>query len=135
MASPSARLMRRPLVGLALAIGAIALFASGVAWLLDTPRAPRDAGRGERVYYALCVSCHGTTGQGSWRARLFLARPGDLSDPVRMRASSDQYLVDLIKEGGAPIGRPGMPGFGGALTDEQIREVVTYVRSLPGRRR
>jgi mono/diheme cytochrome c family protein len=126
--------MRRPVLGLAGAIAAVALFAGGVAWLLETPRAPRDASRGERIYYALCVSCHGVSGQGSWRARLFLARPGDLSDPVRLRASSDQYLFDLVRNGGAPIGRPGMPGFGAALTDEQIREVVRYVRSLSGRR-
>jgi mono/diheme cytochrome c family protein len=128
-------MMRRPALGLAGAIAAIALFAGGVAWLLDTPRAPRHASRGERIYYALCVTCHGVTGQGSWRARLFLARPGDLSDPASLKDSSDQYLFELVKNGGSTIGRPGMPGFGAALTDEQIRDVVRYVRSLSERRR
>jgi mono/diheme cytochrome c family protein len=122
--------MRRPLLGLAAAIAAIGLFTGGLAWLLDTPRPPRGASRGERIYYALCASCHGAAGQGSWRATLFLVRPGDLADPVRQRANSDQYLFDLIKHGGAPIGRPGMPAFGTVLGDEQIREVVRYVRSL-----
>lgn len=125
--------MRRPLVGFAVAIAVIGLFAGGLAWLLDTPAPPPGATRGERVYYALCVSCHGVTGRGSWRTTLFLVRPGDLSDPARLSAVSDQYLFDLIKNGGAPIGRPGMPAFGTALTDEQIREVVQYVRSLPAR--
>ena len=125
--------MRRALVGFAVAIAAIGLFAGGLAWLLDTPPPPPGASRGQRIYYALCVSCHGVTGRGSWRATLFLVRPGDLSDPVRLHAVSDQYLFDLIKNGGAPIGRPGMPAFGTALADEQIREVVQYVRFLSAR--
>jgi mono/diheme cytochrome c family protein len=121
--------MRRAFVGFAVAIAAIGLFAGGLAWLLDTPAPPPGASRGQRIYYALCVSCHGVTGQGSWRATLFLVRPGDLSDPVRLHAVSDQYLLDLIKNGGAPIGRPGMPAFGAALTADQIRELVQYIRS------
>ena len=122
--------MRRSLLGFAVAIAVIGLFTGGLAWLLDTPRPPPGASRGERIYYGLCVSCHGVTGRGSWRATLFLVRPGDLADPARGRANSDQYLFDLIKNGGAPIGRPGMPAFGATLTDEEIRDVVQYVRAL-----
>ena len=107
----------------------IGLFTGGLAWLLDTPRAPAGSSRGQRIYYALCVSCHGVTGRGSWRASLFLVRPGDLADPARRR-DSPHYLFDLIKNGGAPFGRPGMPAFGAVLSDEEIRDVVEYVRSL-----
>ena len=121
---------RRPVVAFAIAIAAIGLFTGTLAWLLDTPRPPPGAPRGQRIYYALCVSCHGVTGRGSWRATLFLLRPGDLTDEARRSASADQYLFDLVKNGGAPIGRPGMPAFGAALSDEEIREVVGYVRSL-----
>ncbi len=122
--------MRRAVLGVVVAIAVIGLFTGGLAWLLDVPAPPRGASRGERAYYALCTSCHGVTGRGSWRATLFLVRPGDLTDSARLQASSDQYLFDLIKHGGAPIGRPGMPAFGAALTDEQIRELVHFVRSL-----
>jgi mono/diheme cytochrome c family protein len=125
--------MKRPLVGFAVAIASIGLFTGGLAWLLDTPKPPRGASRAERLYYALCVSCHGVNGRGSWRATLFLARPGNLADPARLAASSDQYLFDLIKNGGAAIGRPGMPAFGTALSDEEIRELIQYIRSLPSR--
>lgn len=122
--------MRRPVLGVIVAIAGIGLLTGGLAWLLDVPSAPRGASRGERIYYALCASCHGVTGRGSWRAALFLVRPGDLTDSAHLQASSDQYLFDLVKTGGAPIGRPGMPAFGAALSDEQIREVVQYIRSL-----
>ena len=122
--------MRRPLVGFAVAIAVIGIFTGGLAWLLDTPRPPPGAPRGQRIYYGLCVSCHGETGRGSPRAALFLLRPGNLADLDRRSTDPDQYLFDLIKNGGAPIGRPGMPAFGSALTDEEIRDVVQYVRSL-----
>lgn len=108
----------------------IGVFAGGLAWLLDTPKPPREAGRGERLYYAFCVECHGVDGRGSWRALLFLIRPGDLADAGRMRAHDDRYLFDIIKHGGSPLGKPGMPGFGFHLSDEDIRALVGYVRSL-----
>ena len=126
--------MRRPLVVLAAAIAAVGIFTGGVAWLLDTPKAAPGAPRAERLYYAFCASCHGTDGQGSWRAWLFLVRPGDLTDAARIRTVSDQYLFDLIKHGGSPIGRPGMPAFGATLSDEDIAALVAYVRDLSKRR-
>jgi len=122
--------MRRPLIVLVLAIAAIGVFAAGLAALLDTPRPPRGASRGERLFYALCVTCHGVDGRGSWRASLFLIRPGNLADAARLDQRSDQYRVDIIKNGGAPIGRPGMPAFGAALSEEEIRELVAFVRGL-----
>jgi mono/diheme cytochrome c family protein len=117
-------------MALVAALAAIGLFAGGLAWLLDTPRPPQGAPRGERLYYAYCVTCHGTQGRGSWRAWLFLIRPGDLSDPARMRSHSDRYLFDIIKHGGAPLGRPGMPGFGFHLSDAEIEALVRYLREL-----
>jgi mono/diheme cytochrome c family protein len=120
--------MRRPLVVLVLAIAAIGVFAAGLAALLDTPRPPRGASHAERLFYGLCATCHGTDGRGSWRAALFLIRPGDLADGARLGARSDQYLFDIIKNGGAPIGRPGMPAFGAVISEDEIRELVAYVR-------
>jgi mono/diheme cytochrome c family protein len=122
--------MRRPLVGLAAAIALVGVLTGALAWLLDTPRSPRGAPKAQRLYDGLCATCHGLDGRGSWRAWLFLVRPGDLADSARMRALSDQYLLDLIKHGGAPIGRPGMPAFGASLTDEDVQQLVAYVRGL-----
>ena len=122
--------MRRPLLALLVILVAIGVFTGGLAWLLDTPRPPAGAPKAERLYLGLCATCHGPDGKGSWRAALFLVRPGSLSDAARLDARSDQYLFDLIKHGGAPIGRPGMPAFGSTLTDGDIREIVRYVRGL-----
>ena len=121
---------RRPVLALALSIAVIGVLTGGLAWLLDTPRPPPGADRAERLYYAFCASCHGVDGRGSWRAALFLVRPGDLTDHARQATLSDQYIFDLIKHGGAPFGRPGMPAFGSTLSDEDIRLLVAYARRI-----
>jgi len=120
----------RPVLALALAIALLGVFAAGLAAVLDTPRARPGAPRAERLFVTLCAECHGADGRGSWRAALFLIRPGDLTEPSRTGRESDQYLADVIRHGGAPLGRPGMPAFGAALKDEDIRELVTYLRQL-----
>jgi mono/diheme cytochrome c family protein len=122
--------MRRAVLILLLAIGGIGILTGGLAWLLNDPRPPAGAGRGERLYYAYCVECHGRAGRGSWRAALFLLRPGDLADAQRMATHTDQYLVDIIENGGAALGRPGMPAFGYHLSDDDTRALVAYVRTL-----
>jgi len=122
--------VRRPLLVLVAALLVVGGFAGGLAWLLDSPKPPPTASRAERLYYAFCADCHGRDGRGSWRAALFLIRPGDLTDGARMRASSDRYLFDIIKHGGAPIGRPGMPAFGAQLADADVEQLVGYLRAL-----
>jgi mono/diheme cytochrome c family protein len=94
---------------------------------------PKRATPAQRIYLAQCATCHGANGAGSWRATLFLMRPGDLADPRSTDGLSDAYLFDLIKHGGATIGKPGMPAFGFHLSDEQVREVIRYLRTLPKR--
>ena len=121
--------MRRPLLALLIVLAGIGTFTGGLAWLLDTPRPPAGASSAERLYTGLCSTCHGPDGRGSWRAALFLIRPGNLADGDVVRRS-DEYLVDIIKHGGSPIGRPGMPGFGATLSDAEIKELVRYVRGL-----
>jgi mono/diheme cytochrome c family protein len=125
--------MRRPVLvvlGSVLAFGLVAVL---VAIAFETPKPPPGASLGERVYYRYCADCHGRDGRGSWRATLFVLRPGDLTDATQMRQHSDAYLHELIKNGGAPLGKPGMPGFAFHLNDEQIDAVIAHVRTLPAR--
>jgi mono/diheme cytochrome c family protein len=123
--------MRRGVAMLVLAIAGVGLFTGGLAWLLNDPRPPAGASRAERLYYAYCAECHGRDGRGSWRAALFLLRPGNLADPARMSTHTDQYLFDIVKHGGAPVGRPGMPAFGYHMPDDDIQALITYLRTLP----
>lgn len=91
---------------------------------------PKTASPAQRLYLTHCAECHGADGRGSWRASLFLLRPGNLADPGLIASRSDEYLADLVKDGGAPIGKPGMPAFGYHLSNEEIRSLVSYVRTL-----
>jgi len=109
------------------------LIGSILAMLFLPHPVPKKATGGQRLYLTYCASCHGANGHGSWRAWLFLLRPSDLGEARRVDALSDEYLFTLIKNGGATIGKPGMPAFGYHLTDEEIRELVRYLRTLPRR--
>jgi cytochrome c oxidase cbb3-type subunit III len=91
---------------------------------------PKNATPVQRAYLSNCASCHGANGHGSWRATIFLIRPRDLTDKKAMAQLPDEYVFNLIKNGGATIGKPGMPAFGYHLTDDQIRALVAYVRTL-----
>lgn len=126
--------MRRALATFIAALVGIGALTGGLAWLLNDERPAPAASRAERQFLGLCAGCHGADGRGSWRALLFLVRPPDLTDPGRLARQSDQLLFDVIKHGGAPIGRPGMPAFGAQLDDDDIRGLVAYVRALGQRR-
>lgn len=113
---------------------ALVLVAGSLAALLFLPHPiPRTATAAQRTYLAHCATCHGSNGQGSWRATILLMRPGNLAEARTMDGLSDEYLFTLIKHGGAPIGKPGMPAFGFHLSDDEIWGVIAYLRSLPKR--
>lgn len=94
------------------------------------PRDTRDAAifRGALVFANYCVTCHGIHADGNGRAaRLYNPRPANL----RLSDKNDGYLGLIVKLGGEAMGRsPFMPPWGAELTEEQMRDLVAYVRSL-----
>jgi mono/diheme cytochrome c family protein len=111
----------------------VMLLASVAAMLVFPHPVPKRATPAQRLYLTHCATCHGANGEGSWRASLFLMRPGNLADSRAMDSLSDEYLFLLIRNGGATLGKPGMPAFGYHLTDDEIRELIRYLRTLPKR--
>ena len=88
-------------------------------------------GTAQSNYQSQCASCHGSKGKGDgWTAWLFRLKMRDLSDAAYMRTLPDDYLFQIIKQGGANLGKPGMPSWGQELTDREIRDLVIYIRSL-----
>ena len=50
-----------------------------------------------------------------------------------MGSLSDEYLYQVISKGGASVGKsPLMAPWGAVLSDEQIRDVLAFVRLLSG---
>ncbi len=97
------------------------------------PRDSRDAAvfRGGLVYASYCVTCHGINADGNGRAaRLYTPRPANL----RASDKNDAYLELIVRKGGEPIGRsPKMPPWEDELTNEQVRDVVAFIRSINGK--
>jgi high-affinity iron transporter len=84
------------------------------------------AAAGAELFKNNCVACHGEQGHGDGPAGLALdPQPKDLPDLAA--AVGDDYLFWRISKG-----KPGtsMVGWQGILTDEQIWQVVTFIRSL-----
>lgn len=94
---------------------------------------PKDSGdaavfRGGLVFANYCVTCHGINADGNGRAaRLYNPKPANL----RTSDKNDAYFGLIIRKGGQAIGRSGfMPTWEAELTDEQIRDLVAYLRSI-----
>lgn len=91
-----------------------------------------DAKAGKAKYDANCVGCHGKTGKGDGPAAAALnPKPQDHTDGKIMNALSDKYLFDIIKDGGAAVKKAAiMPASGKKLNDQEIWDIVAYIRSL-----
>jgi mono/diheme cytochrome c family protein len=84
------------------------------------------------MYTKQCGGCHGPTGKGDGPAAAALnPKPTDFTNKAYMAGLKDQYLFDLVKKGGAAVGKsPLIPPFGSKLNDQEIRDVIAYVRTL-----
>jgi mono/diheme cytochrome c family protein len=76
-----------------------------------------------------CAQCHGKDGRADTKmGRQLNAR--DLTDPKVQAAFSDAQATKSIKEGVKQGGKTTMKAFGGKLTDDEIKALVAYTRSL-----
>ena len=90
-----------------------------------------DAAAGKEQYDMICIACHGPGGEGIEG----LGKPFTTSEFLREK--SDEEMVEFVKTGrpsSDPLNTTGidMPPKGGnpALTDEQISDIIAYVRTL-----
>ena len=94
------------------------------------PKDSNDAAtfRGGLVFANYCVTCHGINADGNGRAaRLYNPRPANL----RMSDKNDTYLGLIVRKGGAALARSEfMPSWEAELTNEQISDLVAYLRSI-----
>ncbi len=91
-----------------------------------------DAKAGKAIYDANCIGCHGATGKGDGAAAAALnPKPQDHTDGKSMNALTDKYLFDIIKQGGKAMQKAAiMPAANKKLTDQDISDMVAYIRSL-----
>jgi mono/diheme cytochrome c family protein len=127
---------KRPLRAIALLAGFVV---SAWAHTLPAPHVPQGAllpkdsldaatFRGGLVFANYCVTCHGINADGNGRAaRLYNPKPANL----RASDKNDSYFALIIRKGGAALARSEfMPAWEEELTDEQIVDVASYLRSI-----
>ena len=91
-----------------------------------------DAKAGKTKYDANCAGCHGATGKGDGVAAAAInPKPQDHTNGKLMNALTDKYLFDIIKDGGKAMQKAAlMPAANKKLTDQDIWDMVAYIRSL-----
>lgn len=99
---------------------------------LAVAQAKGDAKAGKTKYDANCMGCHGASGKGDGPASAALpTKPQDHSNGKVMNALTDKYLFDIIKGGGKAMQKAAfMPAASKKLTDQDIWDMVAYIRSL-----
>lgn len=128
-----------------LAVGLLAAGGLGIGVLLlgagpdwrSGPASARSIAMGKAVYAEHCAACHGASleGQPDWQTPLPSGRlpapPHDASGHTWHHP--DEMLFEITRLGSAAVVGSGyesdMPGFGGILTDDEIRAVLAYIKS------
>jgi len=94
----------------------------------------RNASNGERVYKGGCIACHGSDGKGAPMASTVFRRTDtfpDFSDCAGTTPEPDGNWKAVIVHGGPSRGLSQiMPAFGDLLTDDEINDVIEYMRGF-----
>lgn len=106
-------------------------FFAGLALLL-TSTAGRCDQPVEQIYGVYCVQCHGLKRTGTGINLPGLAtKPRDHTDRKSMGDTPDDELFKAIKEGGLSVNKSVlMPSWGATLSEQQITELVKYLRKV-----
>jgi len=90
-----------------------------------------DPERGKAWFLFGCMACHGEMGKGDGPAsKSFNPLPRNLTDAQYMQGLTDDYLFNVIKSGGGAFQKPNMPGWSHLLKDEEIWNLIAYIRTL-----
>lgn len=95
-----------------------ALAAAVLAWALVAPAGAADVFKGRETYAMYCASCHGPAGVAVMPGAPNFARGERLMQP-------DAGLLGAIRGG-----RNAMPAFAGVLRDQEILNVIAFLRTL-----
>ena len=87
-----------------------------------------DVTAGKRIYLEVCKSCHGLDGKGSGEMK-FTPPAADLTSPD-VQSKLDSRLYNSIHNGRT---NTAMGAWKHALSDQEILEVISYVRTFGSR--
>jgi len=96
-------------------------FTFGILFLSTLVYAQND---GARLFKSKCSACHGTDGSGDTDVGKAMGVPDLHSADVQKL--QDTELTEIIRDGKGTQ----MPAFKDKLTDDQIKQLVSYIREL-----
>ena len=77
-----------------------------------------DPFKGREIYQQHCLNCHGADGRGAQLGMPDFTRGQGL-------LVSDLQLVETLR-----VGKNMMPAYQGMLSDQQLADAITYIRTL-----
>ncbi len=94
------------------------------------PQAP-----GQAKFEQFCSPCHGMNGKADGPGAAALnPKPRNFTDVAWQNKTDDARIHKVIKEGGASVGlSANMAAWGGSLSDQEIDEVIKWVRQFKGK--
>jgi cytochrome c oxidase cbb3-type subunit 3 len=105
----------------------VGLVLMATAWAAQNPLAndPKAAKAGEYEFRINCALCHGLGARGGGRGP-------DLTRAQKKHANSDTELFQVISNGipGTVMPANGTNGQGVGMTDEEIWQIISYIRSV-----
>lgn len=114
--------MQNKSIAVFLLIGVVLVFSPAI----EAKESARDN------YRTYCMQCHGMQGTGmGLNVRDMSVQPRDHTDGKAMSSRTDAELFKVIKEGGFAISKSVlMPPWADTFTDDEIRDLVSYLRDL-----
>lgn len=82
---------------------------------------------GKKLFLKNCRQCHGATGEPNSENKAKYPKIKSLNDAKFLTSLPDDSILTVMKKGAGKD----MKGFGDKLSDEEMRAVLQYVRTLP----
>ena len=96
---------------------------------------PEALAKANEVFVRRCTPCHGASGHGDGTASGTLdPKPRNFSDPTWQKSVTDDYIVKIIKVGGAGVGKSAaMPSNPDIRNADVLAALKNKVRGFAGK--
>ena len=81
------------------------------------------------IYQQKCAACHGASGMSDGPASATLQPPPE-PFPKALNGKSDDWIAKIISKGGPAVGLSPMMPAQPTLSDDQVKALADYVKSL-----
>lgn len=117
--------MRMPVKQILLVVGAVTLLSVAGPMSVGSVFGA-DMAKAKKIYADKCLKCHGETGKGDGpKADTLETKAADYTDKKKMAKFTDADLIKVTKDGKKP-----MPGYATKLSDQEIVDVIAYIRTF-----